>query len=268
MQFNSVGKNVLTNELRKAERADINLDTGEWRYIMTKTNTPHIVPLCRQAVEILHELQPLTGRGRFVFPDARSNGRPMSENAVLAGLRRLGILKEEMSRHGFRAMARTQLDEVLGFRPDYIEYRLAHAVCDPNGCAYSRTAHLPERRKMMQAWADYPDQLKVEAPNGCGSRDAASAGRTCSGMEAACRARRWASANIGAPERLSDVHLTLKLRLLTLRLYLSSRQKEKGGTNHHEKNDLRRRGFVYGIFRSMLGRRSTGLPVERLLWQV
>ena len=79
------------------------------------------------------------------------------------------------------------------------------------------------------------------------------------------RARRWASANIGAPERLSDVHLTLKLRLLTLRLYLSSRQKEKGGTNHHEKNDLRRRGFVYGIFRSMLGRCSTGLPVERLL---
>ena len=103
-----------------------------------------------------------------------------------------------------------------------------HAVRDPNGRAYSRTAHLPERRKMMQAWADYLDQLKVKAPNGCGSRDAASAGRMCSGMEAACRARRWASANIGGPERLSDVHLTLKLRLLTLRLYLSSRQKKKG----------------------------------------
>ena len=120
-----------------------------------------IVPLCRQAVEILRELRPLTGQGRFVFPGARSSARPMSENAVLAALRRMGIGKDEMSGHGFRAMARTILDEVLGFRTDYIEHQLAHAVRDPNGRAYNRTAHLPERRRMMQQWADYLDELKA-----------------------------------------------------------------------------------------------------------
>ncbi|MHB8562671.1 MAG: tyrosine-type recombinase/integrase [Acidiferrobacteraceae bacterium] len=152
---------VRPGELRKAEWADIDLDAAEWRYTVTKTNTPHIVPLSRQAVEILRELQPLTGRGRFVFPGARSNGRPMSDNAILAALRRLGIAKEEMSGHGFRAMARTILDEVLGVRPDFIEHQLAHAVRDPNGRAYNRTAHLSERRKLMQQWADYLDELKA-----------------------------------------------------------------------------------------------------------
>ena len=111
----------------------------------------------------MRELQPLTGQGRYVFPGARSHARPMSENAVLAAMRSLGIAKEEMSGHGFRAMARTILDEVLGFRPDYIEHQLAHAVRDPNGRAYNRTAHLPERRKMMQEWADYLDKLKAGA---------------------------------------------------------------------------------------------------------
>jgi len=154
---------VRPGELRKAEWADIDLDAAEWRYIVTKTKTPHIVPLSRQAVAILRELQPLTGRGRYVFPSARSASRPMSDNAVLAALRRMGIGKDEMSGHGFRAMARTILDEVLGFRPDYIEHQLAHAVRDPNGRAYNRTAHLPERRKMMQAWADYLDKLKAGA---------------------------------------------------------------------------------------------------------
>jgi integrase len=152
---------VRPGELRKAEWADIDLDAQEWRYTVTKTNTPHIVPLSRQAVEILRELQPLTGRGCFVFPGARSNGRPMSDNAVLAAMRRMGIGKDEMSGHGFRAVARTILDEVLGVRPDYIEHQLAHAVRDPNGRAYNRTAHLPERRKMMQQWADYLDKLKT-----------------------------------------------------------------------------------------------------------
>jgi integrase len=151
---------VRPGELRKAEWADIDLDTAEWRYTVTKTSTPHIVPLSRQAVEILHELNPLTGRGRFVFPGARSNGRPMSDNAILAAMRRMGVGKDEMSGHGFRAVARTILDEVLGVRPDYIEHQLAHAVRDPNGRAYNRTAHLPERRKMMQQWADYLDKLK------------------------------------------------------------------------------------------------------------
>ena len=152
---------VRPGELRKAEWADINLNKAEWRYIVTKTDTQHIVPLSRQAVEILNELQPLTGNGRYVFPGARSRERPMSDNAILAAMRRMGIGKEEMSGHGFRAMARTILDEVLGVRPDFIEHQLAHAVRDPNGRAYNRTAHLPERKKMMQQWADYLDKLKA-----------------------------------------------------------------------------------------------------------
>ena len=87
----------------------------------------------------------------------------MSDVALLAALRRMGFSKDETSVHGFRALARTILDEVLGFRPDFIEHQLAHAVRDPNGRAYNRTAHLAERRKMMQAWADYLDKLKAGA---------------------------------------------------------------------------------------------------------
>jgi integrase len=128
---------VRPGELRMAEWKDIKLDAAEWRYTVTKTDVPHIVPLCRQAVEILRELQPVTGDGLFVFPGARTNKRPMSDNAVLAAMRRMGISKEEMSGHGFRAVARTILDEVLGFRPDFIEHQLAHAVRDPNGRAYN-----------------------------------------------------------------------------------------------------------------------------------
>ena len=154
---------VRPGELRQAQWTDIDLDTAEWRYIVTKTNTQHIVPLSMQAVAILRELTPLTGRGRYVFPSARNprGDRPMSENTVNAAMRRLGIPKDEMSGHGFRAAARTILDEVLGFRPDFIEHQLAHAVRDPNGRAYNRTAHLPDRRKMMQAWADYLDAIKT-----------------------------------------------------------------------------------------------------------
>ncbi len=156
---------VRPGELRHAQWKDIDLDTADWRYMVTKTNTLHIVPLSNQAVAILQELQPLTGNGRYVFPSARNpkGDKPMSDNAILAAMRRMGISKEEMSGHGFRAMARTILDEVLGFRPDYIEHQLAHAVRDPNGRAYNRTAHLPERRKMMQEWADYLDKLKAGA---------------------------------------------------------------------------------------------------------
>lgn len=154
---------VRPGELRKAEWADIDLDAAEWRYTVTKTNTPHIVPLSHQALEILRELHTLTGDGRYVFPGARTNGRPMSDNAILAAMRRMGIGKDEMSGHGFRAVARTILDEVLGVRPDLIEHQLAHAVKDPNGRAYNRTAHLPERRKMMQQWSDYLDKLKAGA---------------------------------------------------------------------------------------------------------
>ena len=156
---------VRPGELRHAEWADIYLDAAEWRYTVTKTKTQHIVPLSHQAVEILQELRPLTGRGHYVFPSARNpkGDRPMSDNAILSAMRRMGIEKDEMSGHGFRAMARTILDEVLGFRPDYIEHQLAHAVRDPNGRAYNRTAHLLERRKMMQKWADYLDELKAGA---------------------------------------------------------------------------------------------------------
>jgi integrase len=152
---------VRPGELRKAEWKDVDLDAAEWRYVVTKTKIPHIVPLSRQSVVILQDLQPLSGQGRFVFPGARTGSRPMSDNAVLAAMRRMGIGKEEMSGHGFRAVARTILDEVLGFRPDFIEHQLAHAVRDPNGRAYNRTAHLPERRRMMQQWADYLDKLKA-----------------------------------------------------------------------------------------------------------
>lgn len=108
---------VRPGELRKAEWADIDLDAAEWRYTVTKTKTAHVVPLSTQAVAILRELHALTGRGRYVFPGARSNDRPMSDNAILVAMRRMGIPKEEMSGHGFRAMARTILDEVLGFPP-------------------------------------------------------------------------------------------------------------------------------------------------------
>jgi integrase len=156
---------VRPGELRTAEWADIDLEGAEWRYTVTKTQTPHIVPLSRQAVAILRELEPLTGGGRYVFPSARSAARPMSDNTVLAALRRMGIAKDEMSGHGFRAMARTILDEVLGFRPDYIEHQLAHAVRDPNGRAYNRTAHLAERHRMMQEWADYLDSIKADPRN-------------------------------------------------------------------------------------------------------
>lgn len=153
---------VRPGELRQAEWQHIDLEAKEWRYFVNKTKVQHIVPLSRQAVKILSDLQPLTGKGRFIFPSERTpNGsRAMSDMALLAALRRMGFSKEEMTVHGFRAMARTILDEVLGFRPDFIEHQLAHAVRDPNGRAYNRTSHLPERHKMMQAWADYLDSLK------------------------------------------------------------------------------------------------------------
>lgn len=155
---------VRPGELRQAEWAEIDLDGATWEIPAErmKMKQPHIVPLSSQAVGILRELHALTGEGRYVFPSARSSSRPMSNNAILAALRRMGYDKSEMSGHGFRAMARTILDEVLGFRPDWIEHQLAHAVKDPNGRAYNRTAHLKQRREMMQAWADYLDGLKAE----------------------------------------------------------------------------------------------------------
>jgi integrase len=155
---------VRPGELRKAEWKEVDFEKAEWRIPAErmKMKQPHIVPLARQAIEILKELHPQTGRGRFLFPSPLTNQRAMSDNAILTAMRRMGIPKDEMSGHGFRAMARTVLDEVLHIRPDYIEHQPAHAVRDPNGRAYNRTAHLPERRKMMQQWADYLDELREQ----------------------------------------------------------------------------------------------------------
>ena len=154
---------VRPGELRKARWEDVDLERAEWRFVASKTRTPHIVPLSSQAKEIFEDLRPLTRRSEFVFPGVRSSKRPMSENTVNAALRNLGFDGDTITGHGFRAMARTVLDEVLGFRPDYIEHQLAHAVRDPLGRAYNRTAHLAERKKMMQAWADYLDSLRLNA---------------------------------------------------------------------------------------------------------
>ncbi len=156
---------VRPGELRKAEWSEMDLEAAEWNIPAErmKMKVAHLVPLSTQAVGILRELQALTGNSRYLFPCHRSFARPMSNNAVNAALRRLGFEKDEMTGHGFRAMARTILDEVLQIRPDFIEHQLAHAVRDPNGRAYNRTAHLAERRKMMQLWADYLDGLKAGA---------------------------------------------------------------------------------------------------------
>ncbi len=152
-------------ELRAAEWSEINFDDCIWEIPAErmKMKQPHIVPLSRQAIAILKELQPLTGYGRYLFPCHRSPLRCMSNNALNAGLRRLGFTKEEATAHGFRASARTILDEVLKIRPDFIEHQLSHSVRDALGTAYNRTSHLDERKKMMQTWADYLDNLKTVA---------------------------------------------------------------------------------------------------------
>jgi integrase len=152
---------VRPGELRKAEWKDIDLDKAEWRFVASKTNPNHLVPLSKQAVAILREMQALTGEGSFVFPSARSAQRPMSDAAVLAAMRRMEIPADEMTGHGFRATFRTIGAEVLKFRVDLMEHQLAHAVKDANGTAYNRTSFLPERKRMMQRWADYLAQLKT-----------------------------------------------------------------------------------------------------------
>ena len=154
---------VRPGELRKALKADIDLDAAEWRFTTSKTGIPHIVPLCTQAIEILEDVIPRSGSSEYVFPGVRSLRRPMSNNTINAALRYMGYDNDTITGHGFRAMARTVLDEVLGYRIDFIEQQLAHAVRDPLGRAYNRTKHLAERKKMMQAWADYLDDLRTGA---------------------------------------------------------------------------------------------------------
>lgn len=153
---------VRPGELRAAEWSEIDLDAGEWRIAAhrTKMRRPHLVPLARQGVDILREIEPLTGRGRYVFPSPRSVLRPLSDNAITAALRRIGYTGEQMSWHGFRAMASTLLNE-LGFAPDVIELQLAHQERNEVRAAYNRAQRLDERRKMMQGWADYLDGLRA-----------------------------------------------------------------------------------------------------------
>ncbi|MAL95234.1 MAG: integrase [Haliea sp.] len=155
-------------ELRAMEWAEIDWEAERWELPADrmKMRQPHIVPLSRQALEILRELHKLTGRGRYVFPSPRGGSRSLSENGVRVALRTMGYTNDQMTAHGFRAMARTLLDEVLGYRVDWIEHQLAHAVKDANGRAYNRTSHLEGRAKMMQGWADYLDALKAQAQGG------------------------------------------------------------------------------------------------------
>jgi integrase len=153
---------VRPGELRGAEWAEFDLDKAEWRIPAErmKMRAPHIVPLASQAVAILRDLQPLTGSGRYLFPSVRTRARPMSENTVNAALRRMGFDKGTMTGHGFRSMASTLLNE-QGWHRDAIERQLAHAERDAVRAAYNYAEHLPERRKMMQAWANYLDGLRT-----------------------------------------------------------------------------------------------------------
>jgi integrase len=163
---------VRPGELRRAQWSEVNFETSEWRIPAErmKMREQHVVPLSRQAIEILQELEPLTNREisakpgvpRYVFTGAQSRLRPMSENAILAALRRMGYPKEEMTGHGFRSMASTMLHE-QGWNHQVIERQLAHAERNAVSAAYNFAEHLPERRKMMQAWADYLDGLKAGA---------------------------------------------------------------------------------------------------------
>jgi integrase len=155
---------VRPGELRRAEWSEVNLENAEWRIPgeKMKMRAVHIVPLCSQAVSILQSLHSLTGEGKYVFPGVRTVSRPMSENTVNGALRRLGYSKEEMTGHGFRSMASTLLNE-QGWNRDAIERQLAHAERDSVRAAYNYAEHLPERRKMMQSWADYLDDLKSGA---------------------------------------------------------------------------------------------------------
>lgn len=150
---------VRPGELRQMEWKDLDLDASEWRPFITKIKRELIVPLPVQAVALLRDLQLLTGRRRYVFPGERTPSRPMSENTVNAALRRMGYdTKAQITGHGFRAMARTLLAE-QGWTPDAIERQLSHKASGPLGEAYDRAGYLPERRRMMQAWADYLDSL-------------------------------------------------------------------------------------------------------------
>lgn len=152
---------VRTNELINAKWADINFETCEWRYTASKTDTPHVVPLAPQVIAILKAQKKYSWDSEYVFPHIYDHKKPMNNISMNIAMRSyIGISPKEMSVHGFRAVARTLLDEELGERYEYIEHQLAHTVRDPNGRAYNRTEHLAERKRMMCRWADYLDGLR------------------------------------------------------------------------------------------------------------
>jgi integrase len=155
---------VRPNELQQAEWAEVDLDGAEWRIPARrmKMRQVHIVPLARQVVGILEDIRQYTGDGRYLFPSMRANSAPISNVTLLAGLRRLGYGKEEMTVHGFRSMASTILNE-RGYNRDWIERQLAHGERNSVRAAYNYAEYLPERRKMMQEWADYLDGLREES---------------------------------------------------------------------------------------------------------
>lgn len=152
---------VRPGELRTAEWREFDLDAAEWRIpaAKMKMRSPHFVPLSKQTVAILRELHQLTGSGKYVFPSERGRDRPMSANTLNAALRALGFSKEQMTSHGFRHMASTLLNESSLWRPDAIERQLAHVDRDEVRAVYNAAQYLPERRKMMQWWADHLDGL-------------------------------------------------------------------------------------------------------------
>jgi len=149
-------------ELRHMKWSEVNFETAEWHHRLSKTDTEQITPLSRQVLEILKELQPFTQRSDYVFPSTRTVNKPISENTMNSALRTLGIDRAKLTAHGFRATARTLLDQDLKFRPDIIEQQLGHAVRDPNGRSYNRTTHLPDKKLMMQSWSDYLDKIKAQ----------------------------------------------------------------------------------------------------------
>lgn len=151
-------------ELRHMKWADLDFENNEWRYLVTKTKTQHIVPLSSQAIAIIEKMRPFSGHGMYVFPGGRTHERPMSENAINAALRNMGYdTQAEITGHGFRAIAQTLGEQELGLDPKHIERQLAHSVANPLGTAYERAQFLKDRKVMMQRWADYLDELKAGA---------------------------------------------------------------------------------------------------------
>jgi len=149
-------------EIRAAAWVEVDFEANLWRIpdARMKEREPHLVPLSRQAVEILQGLKPLTGHGGYIFPSIRNTARgdrPMSENTITAALRRLGFGHNEMCAHGFRGMASTILNE-QGWPPDVIERALAHAEGNSVRAAYNSARWLPQRREMFQWWADWLDR--------------------------------------------------------------------------------------------------------------